>query len=82
METTNLTRLVGAAGLAIGLALQGTLSNVAAGVLLFFALSTWVMPCGSMAEVYVIDAGFFIAGAPARRAAVFSRSQIWRPHHR
>ncbi len=34
VETTSLIALVGAAGLAIGLALQGTLSNLAAGVML------------------------------------------------
>ncbi len=34
IETTSLVAVVGAAGLAIGLALQGTLSNVAAGVML------------------------------------------------
>ncbi|MEQ9489371.1 MAG: mechanosensitive ion channel [Alphaproteobacteria bacterium] len=33
-ETTSLIALIGAAGLAIGLALQGTLSNLAAGVML------------------------------------------------
>jgi len=34
VEATSLVAIVGAAGLAIGLALQGTLSNVAAGVML------------------------------------------------
>ena len=34
VQTTSLIALIGAAGLAIGLALQGTLSNVAAGVML------------------------------------------------
>lgn len=34
VETTSLIALLGAAGLAIGLALQGTLSNVAAGVMI------------------------------------------------
>ena len=34
IETTSLIAVVGAAGLAIGLAMQGTLSNVAAGVML------------------------------------------------
>src|SRR5580658_6095472 len=34
VETTSLIAVLGAAGLAIGLALQGTLSNVAAGVML------------------------------------------------
>ena len=36
VQTTSLIALVGAAGLAIGLALQGTLSNVASGVMLLF----------------------------------------------
>lgn len=36
VETTSLIAVFGAAGLAIGLALQGTLSNVAAGVMLLF----------------------------------------------
>ena len=36
VETTSLVALLGAAGLAIGFALQGTLSNVAAGVMLLF----------------------------------------------
>ena len=34
VETTSIVALLGAAGLAIGLALQGTLSNIAAGVML------------------------------------------------
>lgn len=36
VQTTSLIAMLGAAGLAIGLALQGTLSNVAAGVMLLF----------------------------------------------
>ncbi|WP_371155468.1 mechanosensitive ion channel family protein [Jannaschia sp. 2305UL9-9] len=36
IHTTSLVAVIGAAGLAIGLALQGTLSNVAAGVMLIF----------------------------------------------
>jgi small conductance mechanosensitive channel len=36
VETTSLIALLGAAGLALGLAIQGTLSNVAAGVMLIF----------------------------------------------
>ena len=36
VETTSLIALLGAASLAIGLALQGTLSNVAAGVMIMF----------------------------------------------
>ena len=36
VNTTSIIAVLGAAGLAIGLALQGTLSNVAAGVMLLF----------------------------------------------
>lgn len=36
VQTTSVIALLGAAGLAIGLALQGTLSNVAAGVMIIF----------------------------------------------
>ncbi|MBT5515174.1 MAG: mechanosensitive ion channel [Rhodospirillaceae bacterium] len=36
VETTSFVAIIGAAGLAIGLALQGALSNVAAGVMLLF----------------------------------------------
>ena len=39
IETTSLLAVVGAAGLAIGLALQGTLSNIAAGLMLL-----WLRP--------------------------------------
>ena len=36
VETTSIIAVLGAAGLAVGLALQGTLSNVAAGLMLLF----------------------------------------------
>ena len=36
VQTTSIIAVLGAAGLAVGLALQGTLSNIAAGVLLLF----------------------------------------------
>ncbi len=46
VETASLITLVGAAGLAIGLALQGTLSNVASGVMLLilrpFRVGDWI----------------------------------------
>jgi small conductance mechanosensitive channel len=46
VETASLITLVGAAGLAVGLALQGTLSNVASGVMLLvlrpFKIGDWI----------------------------------------
>lgn len=81
VETTSLIALLGAAGLAIGLALQGTLSNVAAGVMLLifrpFGVGDAVRLNG---EVYVIDAlGFFVCKGhlPDGPAVFLPNSQIW-----
>ena len=41
VETTSFMTVIGAAGLAIGLALQGSLSNFAAGFLLIIFLRNW-----------------------------------------
>ena len=58
VETTSLVAVVGAAGLAIGLALQGTLSNVAAGVMLLifrpFKIGQFVEVAGYAGSVKAI----------------------------
>ncbi len=50
VQTTSMIAVLGAAGLAIGLALQGTLSNVAAGVMLLllrpFEVEDWISAAG------------------------------------
>lgn len=81
VETTSLIALVGAAGLAIGLALQGTLSNVAAGVMILlfrpFKIGDSIKLGG---EVYVVDSlGFFICKAhlPDGPSALLPNSKIW-----
>ena len=81
VETTSLIALLGAAGLAIGLALQGTLSNVAAGVMILvfrpFKIGDAVKVDG---DVYIIDQlGFFICRAhlPDGPAAFLPNSHIW-----
>ncbi len=81
VETTSLIALLGAAGLAIGLALQGTLSNVAAGVMILvfrpFKIGDTVK-LGS--DVYLIDAlGFFVCKAhlPDGPSAFLPNSKIW-----
>jgi small conductance mechanosensitive channel len=81
VETTSLIALLGAAGLAIGLALQGTLSNVAAGVMLLFfrpfKVGDAVRLCG---EVYIIDAlGFFVCKGhlPDGPVVFLPNSLIW-----
>lgn len=54
-ETTSLVAILGAAGLAIGLALQGTMSNVAAGVMLLilrpFRVGEYIQAGGRSGEV-------------------------------
>jgi small conductance mechanosensitive channel len=81
VQTTSLIAVLGAAGLAIGLALQGTLSNVAAGVMLLvfrpFKIGDAVKVDG---DVYVIDnVGFFICKAhlPDGPIAFVPNSKIW-----
>jgi small conductance mechanosensitive channel len=59
VETTSFAAVIGAAGLAIGLAFQGTLSNFAAGVMLLifrpFKIGDFVSVAGIMGTVQEID---------------------------
>lgn len=59
VETTSLIAVLGAAGLAIGLALQGTLSNLAAGVMLLifrpFKVGNFVEVGGQSGTVYAVS---------------------------
>lgn len=81
VETTSLIALLGAAGLAIGLALQGTLSNVAAGVMI---LSFRPFKIGDAvkleSQVYIIDSvGFFLCKGhlPDGPVVFIPNSKIW-----
>ncbi len=81
VQTTSLIAVLGAAGLAIGLALQGTLSNVAAGVMILlfrpFKIGDAVKLGG---DVYIIDViGFFLCKAhlPDGPSAYLPNSKIW-----
>lgn len=59
VQTTSLIAVIGAAGLAIGLALQGTLSNVAAGVMLMifrpFKLGQYIEAAGHAGTVKEVN---------------------------
>lgn len=81
VETASLIALLGAAGLAIGLALQGTLSNVAAGVMLLifrpFKIGDAINLDG---QVFIIDCiDFFVCEAhlPDGPSVVLPNSKIW-----
>jgi small conductance mechanosensitive channel len=81
VETTSLIALLGAAGLAIGLALQGTLSNVAAGVMILFFRPVKIGDAVQLdGQVYIIDApGFFICKGhlPDGPIVFVPNSKIW-----
>lgn len=81
VETASLIAAVGAAGLAIGLALQGTLSNVAAGVMLLLLRPFKIGDAVSIGgTVYVIDSvGFFACRAhlPDGPKAFIPNAEIW-----
>ena len=82
VETASLIAVLGTAGLAIGLALQGTLSNIAAGVMLLllkpFKAGHAIKFGGG--EVYLIDeVGLFVTRAhmPDCPRVMIPNSQIW-----
>ncbi|MBN2530113.1 MAG: mechanosensitive ion channel [Deltaproteobacteria bacterium] len=82
VETTSFIAVLGAAGLAIGLALQGTLSNIAAGVMLLvlrpFRAGDAVQIGGG--EVYLIDEiGLFVTRAhkPDCPKVMIPNAKIW-----
>ncbi|GAA4013217.1 mechanosensitive ion channel family protein [Actimicrobium antarcticum] len=81
VETTSLIAVLGAAGLAIGLALQGTLSNVAAGVMILFFRPFKIADVVQLdGQTYIIDAvGFFICRGhlPDGPAVFIPNSKIW-----
>lgn len=81
VQTTSLIALLGAAGLAIGLALQGTLSNVAAGVMILVFRPFKIGDAIKLdSDVYVIDSlGFFVCRAhlPDGPTAFLPNAKIW-----
>ncbi len=81
VQTASLIALLGAAGLAVGLALQGTLSNVASGIML---LALRPIRVGDFVEVgstlgAVSEIGLFVTSlnTPDNIAVVIPNSQIW-----
>lgn len=81
IQTASLIAVLGAAGLAIGLALQGTLSNVAAGVMLLFFRP---FKSGDYVEVAdlagtVKSVGIFVTelATPDNVQIIVPNSQIW-----
>lgn len=81
IQTTSFVAVIGAAGLAIGLALQGTLSNVAAGVMIVFfrpvKLGDFVEVNGQMGTVKDVTLNFIELASAANVQIIIPNSQVW-----
>lgn len=81
IETTSLLAVLGAAGLAVGLALQGTLSNVAAGVMLLlfrpFKAGDFIEAGGQLGTVVSVTLFTTELRAPDGIQIIAPNSQMW-----
>ena len=81
VQTTSVVAIIGAAGLAIGLALQGTLSNVAAGVMIVFfrpfKLGDFVEVNGVMGTVKDITLNFIELASISNVQIIIPNAQVW-----
>jgi small conductance mechanosensitive channel len=81
IETTSIVAILGVAGLAIGLALQGTLSNVAAGVMLLifrpFKAGDFVEAAGIAGTVKSITVFITELATPDNVQILAPNSQVW-----
>lgn len=81
VQTTSVVAVIGAAGLAIGLALQGTLSNVAAGVMIILfrpiKLGDFVEVHGQMGTVKDITLNYIELANLQNLQIIVPNSQVW-----
>jgi len=81
IQTTSFVAVIGAAGLAIGLALQGTLSNVAAGVMIVFfrpfKLGDFVEVNGQMGTVKDVTLNFIELASTGNLQVIIPNAQVW-----
>ena len=81
VQTTSIVALLGAAGLAVGLALQGTLSNFAAGIMLIvfrpFKRGDYVSVSGQLGTVKEISIFTTELGTPDNLQIIVPNGQVW-----
>jgi small conductance mechanosensitive channel len=81
IQATSLAAILGAAGLAIGLALQGTLSNMAAGVMIVifrpFQLGNYITAGGHSGTVSNITLFFTELTTPDNQGIIIPNSDMW-----
>ena len=80
VETTSFVAIVGAAGLAVGLALQGALANFAAGVILIifkpFKVGDFIEAAGKLGSVAEIQIFNTILNAPDNRRMIIPNAKV------
>jgi len=80
IQTTSFIAIIGAAGLAVGLALQGSLSNFAAGVLLVifkpFKVGDFIEAGGVMGTVQEVQIFNTVLNAPDNRRIIVPNAQV------
>jgi small conductance mechanosensitive channel len=81
VQTASIIALLGAAGLAVGLALQGTLSNLAAGVMLLifrpYKVGDFIDAAGKFGKVAEVDMFTTILQTFDNQQIIIPNSQIW-----
>ena len=81
IQTASLIAVLGAAGLAIGLALQGTLSNVAAGVMILifrpFKIGDYVEVAGQAGTVKAVTLFVTELATPDNVQIIVPNGQVW-----
>lgn len=81
VQTTSIAALIGAMGIAIGLALQGTLSNVAAGVMIIlfrpFKVGDFVEISDKLGTVHDISLNFTELADLSNVQVIVPNSQVW-----
>ncbi|UWQ63059.1 mechanosensitive ion channel family protein [Leisingera caerulea] len=81
VQTTSIIAAIGAAGLAIGLAMQGALSNVAAGVMLIlfrpFKLGDFIEVDGEMGTVKDINLNNTVIASLSNLKVIIPNSEVW-----
>jgi small conductance mechanosensitive channel len=81
VETTSIVALIGAAGLAVGLALQGAMSNLAAGVMLLifrpYKVDDFIDAAGQFGQVTEVDLFTTILQTFDNQKVIIPNSKIW-----
>ncbi|OBY28644.1 mechanosensitive ion channel family protein [Leisingera sp. JC1] len=81
VKTTSIVAAIGAAGLAIGLAMQGALSNVAAGVMIIlfrpFKLGDFIAVDGEMGTVHEITLNNTVIASLSNLKVIIPNSEVW-----